>query len=51
MIVELIEVGSLDPRVSVASNRPVPLVVGHDENNVWFIGRSKEVGEKKGENQ
>lgn len=51
LIVELVEVGSLDPRVSVATNRPVSLVVGHDENNVWFVGRSEEVGEQKGENQ
>lgn len=51
LIVELVEVGSLDPRVPVTANRSVSLVVGHDENNVWFGGRSEEVGEKKSENQ
>ena len=51
LIVELVEVGSLDPRVPVTANRSVSLVVGHDETNVWFGGRSEEVGEKKSENQ
>ena len=49
MIVELVEVGSLDPRVSVATNGAVALVIGHDENDVGFVGSSQEAGEEKGE--
>ncbi len=49
MIVELVEVGSLDPRVSVTANRSVSLVIGHDENDVGFVGSSQEAGEEKGE--
>lgn len=51
MIVELVEVGGLDPRVPVTANWPVSLVVGHNENDVGFFGSSKEAGEEKGEKQ
>ena len=51
LIVELVEVGGLDPRVPVTANWPVSLVVGHNENDVGFFGSSKEAGEEKGEKQ
>jgi len=49
LIVEFVEIWGLDPRVSVATNGAVALVIGHDENDVGLVGSSKEAGEEKGE--
>ncbi len=46
-VIKLVEVGGADPRVAVLPDRPVALVVGHDENDVWGLGRSR--GEDKGD--
>ena len=29
----------------------VALVICHDENDVWLVGRTEKVGEKKGEKE
>lgn len=51
LVVEFVEVWSLDPRVAVTTNRPVALVIGYDENDVWFVGGSEDAGDEKRENQ
>ena len=51
LVVEFVEVRGLDPRVAVAPDGAVSLVIGHDENDVWFVGRSEEAGEEEAEDQ
>lgn len=51
LVVEFVEIGSLDPGMAVTSDRAVALVVSHDENDVWFVGRGEKGGEDQGKNQ
>jgi len=39
LVVEDVEIGGLDPRVTVLSDGAVALVIGHDENNVGLVCR------------
>ena len=37
-VVKLVEVWRANPRMPVPPNRPVTLIIGDDENDVWFLG-------------
>ena len=39
LVVEGVEIGGLDPRVTVLSDGAVALVIGHDENDVGLVCR------------
>ena len=41
LVVKSIEVGGLDPRVSVAANWAVSLVIGNNEDDVWPWGSAR----------
>jgi len=38
LVVKSIEVGGLDPRVSVAANWAISLVIGNDQNDIRWLG-------------
>jgi len=51
LVEEFVEIGSLDPGMTVSSDGPVALIVGHDENDVWFVCGGEEAGQEDGQNQ
>jgi hypothetical protein len=37
--------------MTVSSDGPVALIVGHDENDVWFVCGGEVAGQEEGQNQ